>query len=86
MEELKKELSSLREFVVLQSKEIVKLKRGSRLENENEDDNRWHLLSFIKNSGQGQNPKLRVSSYFHMMMGYFRLGKVSLGLIIALKG
>ena len=40
MEELKKELSSLREFVVLQSKEIVKLKRGSRLENETDDYNR----------------------------------------------
>ncbi len=28
--------------------------------------------------GQGKNPKLRVSSYFHIyiqMMGYFRLGK-----------
>ena len=36
----------------------------------------------LLNWSKGKNPKLRVSSYFHLkrMMGYFRLGYVTQGL------
>ena len=44
MEDLKKEVSSLREFVVLQSKEIVKLKRESKILSADEEYNRSKYL------------------------------------------